>query len=308
MAQALVIKSTGSWYIVRDTTTQQELRCRLRGKIKLEGRKTTNPVAVGDFVQYELEGEVGVGVIHEIERRENYIIRKSVHKAGHGHIIAANMDQVMLIASLHLPRTSTGFIDRFLVAAETFRIPAFIVFNKWDLLNEEDQELVQVLAYIYKNVGYDSIFTSAETGLGLEEFKSLLAGKKTLLSGHSGVGKSTLVNAVAPHLTLKTAEVSTFANKGVHTTTFAEMHFLAPETAIVDTPGIKELGIVDIEKSEMAHFFPEMRALLNQCRYDNCIHINEPACAVIAAVEAGTISFTRYESYLSLMQDDDNHR
>jgi len=308
MPQALVIKSTGSWYIVLDTLTQKELRCRLRGKIKLEGRKTTNPVAVGDFVQYELEGEEGVGVISTIVKRENYLLRKSVHKAGHGHIIAANMDQVMLIASLNMPRTSTGFIDRFLVSAETFRIPAVVVFNKWDLLSEEDKELVRALEDIYQSIGYKTLVTSNETGEGIEAFKNLLEGKKTLLSGHSGVGKSTLVNSIAPHIHIKTAEVSSFANKGVHTTTFAEMHFLSQDTAIVDTPGIKELGIMDIAKTEMGHYFPEMRALLNKCRFDNCVHINEPGCAVIEGVRSGNIAFTRYESYGSLMQDDDSHR
>jgi ribosome biogenesis GTPase len=308
MPKALVTKSTGSWYLVLDQENSAEMRCRLRGRIKLEGRKTTNPVAVGDYVEYELEGEEGVGVINSIVKRENYILRKSVHKVGHGHILAANMDQVMLVASLHLPRTSTGFIDRFLVSAETFRIPAVVVFNKWDLLSEEDQELVVALEDIYQSLGYKTLVTSSVSGRGIEEFKALLEGKKTLLSGHSGVGKSTLVNVIDPSLDLRTAEVSLFANKGVHTTTFAEMYFLDSGTAIVDTPGIKELGILDIGKEEMGHFFPEMRALLNQCRFDNCIHINEPGCAVIKAVEEGAIAFSRFDSYLSLMQDDDSHR
>ncbi len=303
-----VIRSTGSWYEVL-TDDKEVLRCRLRGKFKLKELKVTNPLAVGDWVELEIEDpHEHTGRITDILPRENYIIRKSVHKTAHGHIIAANLDQVILIATLSFPRTSLGFIDRFLVTAETFRIPALIIFNKADLLEEAMMRQIAELIELYEGLGYRCLITSATEGQGIEAFQAALQGKKSLLSGHSGVGKSTLLNTIAPDLNLRTSEVSTFANKGVHTTTFAEMFEIAPETFIIDTPGIKELGLIDIEQEELSHYFPEMRALLGACKFHNCLHINEPQCAVLASVEAGEIALSRYYNYLSMLEDYDNRR
>jgi ribosome biogenesis GTPase len=309
MPQGTVIRSTGSWYEVR-TPDKQVYACRLRGKMKLKELKVTNPIAVGDEVIFELEAfnEEERGVISEILPRNNYIIRKSVHKTAHGHLIATNLDQAVIIATLTFPRTSLGFIDRFLVSAEAFRIPAVIVFNKLDLLDEEARDYQQAIAAMYESVGYRCLLSSTVSGEGIEALKDLLSHKRTLLSGHSGVGKSSLVNAIAPDLLLRTGEVSTFANKGTHTTTFAEMFEWREDSFLIDTPGIKELGLIDIEKEELGHFFPEMRALLGQCKFHDCLHVHEPKCAVVAAVEAGDIPLSRYESYLSMLQDYDNRR
>ncbi len=309
MPQGIIIRSTGSWYEVL-TPERQVYACRLRGKFKLKELKVTNPIAVGDEVIFELEkfNEEERGVINEILPRRNYLIRKSVHKTAHGHLIATNLDQAVVIATLTFPRTSLGFIDRFLVSAEAFRIPAVIIFNKLDLLDEEAQAYQQAIVEMYEAVGYRCLLSSTVSGEGIEEFKSLLSNKKTLLSGHSGVGKSSLVNVIAPDLVLRTGEVSTFANKGTHTTTFAEMFEWQENSFLIDTPGIKELGLIDIDKEELAHFFPEMRALLGECKFHNCLHVHEPKCAVIAAVEAESISLSRYESYLSMLQDYDNRR
>jgi len=281
----------------------------LKGKFKALGLKVTNPIAVGDYVNFEVENEgENFGIIHEIVPRENYVIRRSVHKTAHAHLIAANVDQAILICTLVFPRTSLGFIDRFLVAIESFRIPGVLVFNKQDLLNDEMKDFQAELMELYTSLGYRCLTTTALAELGLEEFKGLLQGKVSLLSGHSGVGKSTLVNAIAPDLDIKTQEVSTFANKGVHTTTFAEMFELEKDTFIIDSPGIKELGLADMEKEEISHYFPEMRDLLNQCRFNNCQHINEPGCAVKDAVSEGKIALSRFESYLSIMAGDDNRK
>jgi ribosome biogenesis GTPase len=306
--KGLITKSTGSWYNVR-SEEGAIYRGRLRGKFKIAGLKVTNPVAVGDLVEFEIEdaGENTVAIT-EIIPRENYIIRKSVHKSAHGHIIAANIDQAILIATLVFPRTSFGFIDRFLVSAESFRIPAFVVFNKYDILEEDDAAYLQEVVKMYEGAGYQCLITSTVTGLGMQEFSELLKGKKSLLSGHSGVGKSTLINVIAPELNLRTTSVSSFANKGVHTTTFAEMFEIEENTFIIDTPGIKELGIMDIEDNELAHYFPEMRAMLNQCKYHNCKHLQEPGCAVREAVDKGKISLTRYSSYVGMIEDYDNRR
>ena len=308
LAHGLVLRSTGSWYDVRNEDGHI-YRARLKGKFKIKGLKVTNPIAVGDRVQFEVEDELeNTAVIFDIAPRENYIIRQSVHKTAHGHILAANIDQAVLLATLTLPRTSLGFIDRFLVAAESFRIPTTVIFNKADILNEEGLAFQRELQDMYEAIGYQTLATSAVDGLGVEAFRQLLSGKITLLSGHSGVGKSTLVNAIAPLLDLRTNEVSTFANKGVHTTTFAEMFELTAGTFIIDTPGIKELGLVETAKEEIAHYFPEMRSRLNQCRFNNCLHINEPGCSVKDAVEAGDIAGSRYNSYLSMVSGDDNRR
>lgn len=309
LIKGLVLRSTGSWYEVRDSRDGHIWQCRLKGKFKALGLKVTNPIAVGDYVNFEVENEgENFGIIHEIVPRENYVIRRSVHKTAHAHLIAANVDQAILICTLVFPRTSLGFIDRFLVAIESFRIPGVLVFNKQDLLNDEMKDFQAELMELYTSLGYRCLTTTALAELGLEEFRSLLQGKVSLLSGHSGVGKSTLVNAIAPDLDIKTQEVSTFANKGVHTTTFAEMFELEKDTFIIDSPGIKELGLADMEKEEISHYFPEMRDLLNQCRFNNCQHINEPGCAVKDAVSEGKIALSRFESYLSIMAGDDNRK
>lgn len=306
--QGLVMRSTGSWYEVR-TDDQQIFQCRLKGKFKIKGIKETNPIAVGDQVLFELEEAAGSqGIIYEILPRENYIVRKSVHKTGHSHIIAANLDQAILIVTLFSPRTSLGFIDRFLVTAETFRIPSVLIFNKSDMWTEEGWDYAQELKDIYAPLGYTCLMTSATEKTGIDAFEAQLEGKKSLLSGHSGVGKSSLVNGIAPGLELKTSEVSSFADKGVHTTTFAEMYELKEGTFIIDTPGIKELGLVNIDQEELSHYFPEMRARFGTCKFYNCLHLNEPKCAIRDAAESGEIAPSRYLSYLSMMEDYDNRR
>jgi ribosome biogenesis GTPase len=284
-------------------------QCRLKGKFKTMGLKVTNPLAVGDNVRFEIEDDnQNFGIIHEILPRENYVIRSSVHKTAHAHLLAANVDQAILIVTLVFPRTSLGFMDRFLVAIESFRIPGILVFNKQDLINDEMKDFQSELMELYESLGYKCLATTAVTKEGLEPFEKLLEGKVSLLSGHSGVGKSTLVNAIAPDLDIKTQEVSTFANKGVHTTTFAEMFELVPGTFIIDSPGIKELGLADMKPGEISHYFPEMRRKLNECRFNNCQHINEPGCAIKDAVENGEIAFSRYESYLSMVGGGDNRK
>ncbi len=306
--KGVVIKSTGSWYLVRDAEGKLH-RARLRGKFKIKGLKVSNPLAVGDRVEFDVEttGE-DTAVIHKIEDRENYIIRQSTHKTAYSHIIAANLDQALLIVTLVSPRTSFGFIDRFLVTAEAYDIPTILVFNKTDLYDDEMRNYQRQISHMYEQIGYSSITVSAKTNEGIEEMNSLLQGNTTLLSGHSGVGKSTLINLIVPDLELKTSEISDFSDKGVHTTTFAEMFEIDNETFIIDTPGIKELGIVDISKNQLGHYFPEMRDRMNQCRFNNCTHFNEPGCAIVEAVRKNDISLTRYESYLSMLMGDDNRK
>lgn len=306
--KGVVIKSTGSWYLVRDKAGKLH-RARLRGKFKLKEMKVSNPLAVGDRVEFDVEdtGE-DTAVIYKIEDRENYIIRQSTHKTAYSHIIAANLDQALLIVTLVSPRTSFGFIDRFLVTAEAYDIPTTLVFNKTDLYDEDILNYQRQISHMYGQVGYSSLAVSAVTNEGIEELRALLNGKTSLLSGHSGVGKSTLINLLVPDLELKTSEISDFSDKGVHTTTFAEMFEISDDTFIIDTPGIKELGIVDIPPAELSHFFPEMRERLNQCRFNNCTHFNEPGCAVVEAVRQNAISLTRYESYLSMLHGGDNRK
>jgi ribosome biogenesis GTPase / thiamine phosphate phosphatase len=306
--QGLVVRSTGSWYDVRDDQGQP-WRCRLRGKFKFQDLKVTNPVAVGDAVFWEIEDETErTGFINDIMPRRNYIARQSVHKTAHAHLLAANVDQAIIVATLTFPRTSLGFIDRLLVVAESFRIPCAVIFNKQDLFDDEIKAYQQGLIDLYRSLGYICFATSSVSGEGVEAFEALLKDKVSVLSGHSGVGKSSLVNAIAPHLDLRTKEVSTFANKGVHTTTFAEMFELSPGTFIIDSPGIKELGLSDMVLSEISHYFPEMRDLMGACKFDDCQHIDEPKCAVKAAVESEDIALSRYESYLSMMSGQDNRR
>ncbi|MFD2937942.1 ribosome small subunit-dependent GTPase A [Spirosoma flavum] len=302
------MRSTGSWYEIRNPDGHI-FQGRLKGKFKLKGLKVTNPIAVGDRVLFEVEDKVeNTAIISDILPRDNYIIRQSVHKTAHGHMLAANLDQAVLLVTLAMPRTSLGFIDRFLVSAESFRISTTIVFNKSDILNDEGLEFQQEIIDLYERIGYNCLSTSATEGVGVEAFRQLLDHKITLLAGHSGVGKSSLVNAIEPTLNLRTKEVSTFANKGVHTTTFAEMFELAPETYIIDTPGIKELGLMNTAKEEVSHYFPEMRDRLNQCRFHNCLHFNEPGCAIKLAVAENEIAESRYMSYLSMIEGGDNRR
>ncbi len=304
--RGLITRSTGSWYRVQ-LEDQSSVEARIRGKFKLDDKKITNPIAVGDFV--EMEETNGEYVITEIVDRVNYIIRQSPRKKHHDHLIASNVDQAVVIATLKKPRTSLGFIDRFLVTLEAFRIPGIIIFNKTDLLSEEELEEVNYLSFIYeKKVGYKCYRTSfTEHGLN-SDLEALFKNKKTLLSGHSGAGKSTLINLLVPEVDQKVSEVSSFANKGVHTTTFAEMFFLDEETSVIDTPGIKELALSEIEGEELAHYFPEMRAHLGECKFHNCLHTNEPGCAVKAALEEGEITEERYYSYVSMLEGDDNRR
>ncbi len=297
--QGLVIKSTGSWYQVR-AEDGEIYDCRIKGKFRIKGIQTTNPIAVGDLVNFELEPNSGNGVIDKLQERKNYIIRKSINLSKQAQIIAANMDQAFLVVTLASPRTSLGFIDRFLATAEAYSIPAVLIFNKLDLFNETGLEFLDEYKSIYEKIGYPCYTVSALEGTNIHVIESLLKDKTTLFSGHSGVGKSSLINALMPELDIKTGEVSEASDKGQHTTTFAEMHELPFGGFLIDTPGIRELGIFDIRPEELAHYFVEMRALLNQCKFHNCRHVNEPGCAVIRAVEAGDIDLSRYESYLSI--------
>ncbi len=307
--KGLVIKSTGSWYSILGEN-QQTYNCRVRGKFKLKGFKTTNPLAVGDQVDFEMETATDepTGVIGKIYPRTNYIIRKSIHKTGHGHIIASNIDQVMLLATLAYPRTSFGFIDRFSVAAESFRIPVVLVFNKIDMLEDESIEYLEEIMELYRSIGYTCLSISATEQQGIDQVEEILAGKITLLAGHSGVGKSTLINELNPAIAQKIGEMSDYAQKGTHTTTFAQMFELKAGMNIIDTPGIKEYGLVDISNQELSDYFPEMRALIGECKFHNCSHTHEPGCAIIDAVKGGDIAPTRYNSYLSILEDEDNRR
>lgn len=302
-----ITRSTGSWYDIlgEDTTVYKG---RLRGKFKLKDLKVTNPIAVGDEVIFETEKGEEVVNITEILPRENYMIRKSAHKTNQGHLIASNIDQSLLVVTLSSPRTSNGFIDRFLVSCEAFRIPAILAFNKCDTYDEDENELAEAWMDLYRQLGYTCLSVSALRGDRIDKLKELLRGKRTLISGHSGVGKSSILNALIPNLEQDTSEISEFSDKGVHTTTFAEMFEMEKDTYVIDTPGIKELGIFEIGEQELSHYFPEMRELLGQCKFHNCQHVHEPKCAVLAAVEAGTISPIRYESYLSILANEDNRK
>ncbi|MHA8067025.1 ribosome small subunit-dependent GTPase A [Aquirufa sp. ROCK2-A2] len=308
LIKGLIIRSTGSWYEIR-SESGKVFSGRLKGKFKLNGPKTSNPIAVGDWVMFFIEDEANqTVVIEEILPRTNYLIRKSVHKTGQGQLLAANVDQAIFIMTYKFPKTSLGFLDRFLVTAEAFRIPVQIVFNKMDLLTEEEKDQVFEWAGLYQELGYGILFTSIPNNEGIDEFKEMFQGKVSLMSGHSGVGKSSLLNIVAPDLNIKTKAISDFAQKGVHTTTYATMWELGEKTYLIDSPGIKELGILEIEKDELAHYFPEMRALLGDCKFNNCMHLSEPGCVVRAAVDEGEIAVTRYMSYLSMLENDDNRR
>ncbi|WP_373615932.1 ribosome small subunit-dependent GTPase A [Mucilaginibacter sp. OAE612] len=302
--QGLITKSTGSWYQVQ-TPDGQKIDCRIKGKFRIKGITTTNPIAVGDVVDFEMEPDREDGVITNLHQRKNYIIRKAINLSKQAQIIAANLDQAILVVTLASPRTSLGFIDRFLVTAEAYDIPARLVFNKLDLFSDEGLEVLADYKAIYEDIGYPCFEVSAIEGTNISHVQDLLKDKVTLFSGHSGVGKSSLINALLPELDLRTHMVSDWSDKGMHTTTFAEMFELPQGGFIIDTPGIRELGVIDIEKQELGHFFPEMRERMNQCRFNNCRHINEPGCAVLEALEEGEITLSRYESYLSIYHGND---
>jgi len=306
LKQGLVMKSTGSNYVVR-VDDGARLNCRIRGKIRLEERDTTNPVAVGDKVTVDWSGdEQETPVIVEVAPRENYIERKSVNLSKKAHIIAANIDRCYLFVTLFAPETHLPFIDRFLVATESMRIPTTLVFNKIDLYDELALELMHEIMDIYRPLGYPCLAISALDGNGIEELRKDMRGKQVVLSGHSGAGKSTLINALFPEAQARVGEISESHFKGQHTTTFAEMFELGSDVFLIDTPGIKSFGLVDIDKHFLSHYFPEMRAAINQCKFHNCQHINEPKCAVRELVESGEIAASRYETYLSLMEDDED--
>ena len=300
--KGLIYKSTGSWYVVK-ANDGRLFNARIKGVLKIDGITSTNPIAVGDEVEMEIENELeDTATISEILDRRNYVARVSPHNKHHHHIVASNLDQSILFATLKDPKTSQGFIDRFLVACEMYHVPAIIVFNKADIYKKKEKEKFELLQSIYEAVGYKVVLASVIQHQGVEEVKGLLKDKTTLLSGHSGVGKSTLINNIFPELDLKILEVSDWSGKGMHSTTFAEMFDLPFGGRIIDTPGIRELGLVDLKKEELSGYFPEMRRLVNDCQFNNCKHYNEPGCAVKAAVNAGTISEERYISYLTIME------
>jgi ribosome biogenesis GTPase len=301
----IVIKSTGSWYKVLDAD-HKEWDCRIRGKMRMHGIKSTNPVAVGDEVMFKKEEDKDTAVITEILPRKNYIIRKSINLSKRSHILAANIDHVYLLVTLVAPQTQTGFIDRFLVTAEAYHIPVTILFNKVDLYAEEDMDILEDFMSIYKGAGYRCLTISAKQENSVQFLQDEIKGKKVMFGGHSGVGKSTLINTLDPNLDLKTGEISAYHLSGQHTTTFAEMFELQTGGFIIDTPGIRAFGLIDFDKSELSHYFPEMRELIHECKFNNCQHLNEPQCAVKAAVEAGEISPERYYNYIKMMEEDED--
>jgi ribosome biogenesis GTPase len=301
----LVTKSTGSWYRLK-SEEGLFLDARLRGKFKIDNKKITNPIAVGDIVKFE-EIQKGEYVISEILDRHNYVIRTSPRKKNHFHLLASNIDQAFLITSYKNPRTSLGFIDRFFITLEAFRIPGYLIINKSDIYSESELSTLSGIKKTYERIGYSTMITSF-LDHDPDLFLPMLKGKKTLLAGHSGTGKSTLINMLLPDINQEIGEVSSFANKGIHTTTFAELFFIDDTTQIIDTPGIKELGLAEILPEELSHYFPEMRNYLGDCKYNNCMHINEPGCRIHQALEEGDIAVSRFESYLSMIEGEDNRR
>ena len=299
--KALVYKSTGSWYVIK-SEAGEFFNARIKGKFKIDNITSTNPIAVGDIVDVDKEDtEEGDVVITGIHERKNYITRQSPHNKHQHHIIASNLDQSILFATLKDPKTSQGFIDRFLIASEAYHVPAIIVFNKYDLYKKKELEKLEDLQFIYERNGYKVLSMSLTQNLGMQDVKDVLKNKITLLSGHSGVGKSSFINKVFPELLLKTQDVSDWSGKGLHTTTFAEMFDLPGGGKIIDTPGLREFALMDIEKNELSHYFPEMKTLITKCRFNNCMHIDEPGCAVKHAIEEGKISADRYISYLNIL-------
>ena len=299
--KGLVYKSTGSWYILRDPSGRS-WNARTKGVLKLEDITSTNPVAVGDWVDFEIESDAqGTALIDQILPRHNYINRQSPRHKHQHHIVAANLDQTVLVVTLRGPRTSQGFIDRFLVAAEMYHVKPVLVFNKSDLYRAKELQLFEALRDMYRPLGYPVLLVSAEKQEGLDELNAVLKDKTTLMSGHSGVGKSSLLNVLFPGMNRKTQDVSGWSGKGQHTTTFAEMFDLPQGGKIIDTPGMREFGIVDLSKQELSHYFPEMKDLIQQCQFNNCLHSNEPGCAIKAAVNQGMIHEDRYVSYRTIL-------
>jgi ribosome biogenesis GTPase len=303
-----VYKSTGSWYSVK---SQEGVfyECRIKGKFRIKGIKSTNPLAVGDRVDFDLEtsNNTKTGVITTIHPRTNYIVRKSVNLSKQTHIIASNIDQVFLLITIDNPPTFTSFIDRFLATTEAYAIKAILLFNKVDVNDEPTQKIVQELSALYEGIGYQCLSISAKTGENIEAVKTLMTGKSSMFAGHSGVGKSTLVNAIEPGLNIKTKEISDQHKQGQHTTTFAEMFDLSFDARIIDTPGIKGFGVVDMEPAEVDHYFPELFTLKQSCKFNNCLHLHEPQCAVKLALENNQIAASRYKSYTQILEGDDEH-
>lgn len=304
----IIYKSTGSWYTVK-TEAGEVYDCRIKGKFRLKGIKSTNPIAVGDKVDFDLDTESDkvTGVINAIHDRTNYIVRKSVNLSKQTHIIASNIDQVFLLITINNPPTFTTFIDRFLVTAEAYSIKTILLFNKIDTYDEETLLEVKYLAHVYRSIGYECIGISAKTGKNVEKVKDLMKGKVSMFAGHSGVGKSTLVNTIEPNLDLQTKAISEQHMQGQHTTTFAEMFDLSFDAKIIDTPGIKGFGVVDMDKDEIGDYFPELFALKQDCKFNNCLHIQEPQCAVKAALDNDEIFFSRYKSYMQIVEGDDGN-
>ena len=302
MINGVVYRSTGSWYDVKleDGTL---IKSRIKGKFRTKGLRTTNPLAVGDYVHL-IKNDIGEYIVDVIQERKNYIIRKSVNLSKEAHIIASNIDLAVLLVTISNPATATGFIDRFTVTAEAYHIPLHIVFNKIDLYDDRDKKTLHEWESTYSKANYNNLCISAKTGEGLNKLSALIADKTTLIAGNSGAGKSTLINQIIPNLALKTGNISTTHMTGKHTTTFAEMFDVNESTRIIDTPGIKGFGLVDFKKEELGMYFPEMMALLDQCKFHNCKHINEPGCEVLNQLKQGNLSISRYQSYLSMYQDD----
>jgi len=306
--KGIVYKSTGSWYVVK-TASGDVYECRIKGKFRIKGIKSTNPIAVGDQVEFDVEkkGDETVGIIHSIEERKNYIIRKSVNLSKQTQIIASNIDLALLLVTIDNPPTFTAFIDRFLVTAEAYDIPVVLVFNKADSYTDQSREEAQFLQMLYKSIGYQCVEISAIKKRGLDQIIDLMKDQTTLVSGHSGTGKSTLINAISPGLKLKTTEISELYSQGQHTTTFAEMYDLSFGGQIIDTPGIKGFGVVDMEPETIGDYFPEFFKLKSACKFNNCLHIDEPHCAVKEALDENRIAWSRYRSYIQMMEGEDEH-
>ncbi|MDO5446896.1 MAG: ribosome small subunit-dependent GTPase A [Prevotellaceae bacterium] len=308
--KALVIKNTGSWYVVK-TDDGKTMECKIKGNFRLRGIRSTNPIAVGDYVDVRFDEQQQVGLITEIYDRKNYIIRKSINLSKQSHIIAANVDQAFLVVTISHPATSTTFVDRFLASAEAYRIPVILLFNKGDILTDEETHLQQMMMTLYETIGYKCMAVSAATGEGIDAVRALLEGKVSVFSGHSGVGKSTLLNHFIDGRVLKTAEISEAHDAGMHTTTFSEMIEVANatnNTYVIDTPGIKGFGTFDMEKEELTSYFKEIFHYSKDCRFSNCTHTHEPGCAVLKALEDHLIAQSRYNSYLSMLDDKDEDR
>lgn len=311
LQEGLVIKSTGSRYIVR--CGEDVFECRIKGKLRIKGIRTTNPLTVGDIIDFEIQNEISegglpMGVISALHQRKNYIIRKSVNLSKESHIIASNIDVALIVATINYPATMPAFIDRFLVTAEAYSIPAIVVFNKADLYNEHELDKMEILAKTYRKIGYGSLITSTVTGAGLPELKETIRDKVSVITGISGVGKSSLINTIDPTLYLKTEKISDYHKSGKHTTTFSEMFELSFGGFIIDTPGIRSFGMIDMKNDDVSHYFPEIFKVSDNCRFNNCTHTHEPGCAVKDAIEKGEISMSRYDSYLSILFEDEEEK